>query len=85
MYDRAKLPWHTRDMLFQSSMVWMRNVSTGVARETSTHTKDAPQFGIIVNMTRIQIVSDGPFEERGILRDDGESPPQVKQANCGDI
>ena len=48
-------------------------------------TEDAPQFRVIMNLTWIQIVSDGSFEERGILWDDCESPSEVKQANRGDV
>lgn len=48
-------------------------------------TQYTPEFGIIMDMTRIQVVAQSAFEHGRILRDDGESATKVSQTNCGNI
>lgn len=38
-----------------------------------------------MDMSRIQVISQGAFEHGRILRDDGQTAAEVKQANRGDI
>jgi hypothetical protein len=43
--------------------------------------KHTPQFCVVVDVARVQIVADRPFEQRRILRDDGQPSSQIQQAN----
>lgn len=44
--------------------------------------KHAPQLRIIMDMARIQIIANCPFEQSGILGDDGKTSPKIEQADC---
>jgi hypothetical protein len=47
--------------------------------------KNTPQFSVVMHMSRIEIITNRAFKQGGVLRDDGKSASQVKQAYGGDI
>ena len=67
------------------------NYSIQLARHTrnmflqSSMVKNTPQFSVIMHMSRIEIITNCAFKQGGILRDNGKSASQVKQAYGGDI
>jgi hypothetical protein len=42
MYGRAELPWHTRDMVLQSGMVYTRQYQHWGFTSHAVRTQDAP-------------------------------------------
>lgn len=48
-------------------------------------TQHTPQFSVIVNVARVQVVSYTSFKQRCILRDDSQSASQIKQADGGGV
>lgn len=47
--------------------------------------KHAPQFRIVVDVTGVQVVSDRPFEECCILRNNRQSTSEIQKANVGGV
>jgi hypothetical protein len=44
-------------------------------------TYNAPKLGVIVDMARIQVVTQSAFEHGGILRNDSEASTKISQSN----
>ena len=59
---------------FQISMV---NIRVRDLRRT----QNAPEIGIVVNVTRVQVISDRPFKQGRILGDDRQPAPEIKQSH----
>ena len=49
------------------------------------HTKNGPKLGVIVHVTRIQVVAHGPCEQSRILWDDSESPAEIEETHIQSI
>ena len=48
-------------------------------------TEHTPELGVVVYVTGVEVVTDGPLEKSRILRNDCKPAAQIKQADRGSV
>jgi hypothetical protein len=79
LYSSIQLALHARNVVLQSCVLCKKSSQSTAMRFRyaaigAQRTEHTPQFGVVMHMSRVQVVAYSPFKHRRILWNNGKSP-----------